>query len=231
MRQGGILLATLLAASPVAAQVMPMPGMGDPRVQNVDFRPDQVIRLTGAVGYQIMVELAPDETVRSIALGDSSAWSASTDRGGNRLFLKVLLADVATNMTVITDVRTYAFDLQGTADTAMTSPYLVRFRYPSVAANISSDPVMGEMVGSYLLRGDRRLRPVAISDDGVHTYIDWPTDALLPATYVGQADGSETLANGQMRGRYYVLDSVDTNLVFRLDKRVAKAKRRVIGIK
>ncbi|WP_242416506.1 TrbG/VirB9 family P-type conjugative transfer protein [Sphingomonas panni] len=231
MRFGGILLAALLAASPVAAQVMPMLGMGDPRLQSMDFRPDQVIRLTGAVGYQITVELAPDETVRSIALGDSSAWAASTDRGGNRLFLKALLADVATNMTVITDVRTYAFDLQGTADAGMTSPYLVRFRYPSVVANTSGDPVMGEMTGSYLLRGDRALRPVAISDDGIHTYIEWPADALLPATYVGQADGSETLANGQMRGRYYVLDSVDTNLIFRLDKRVAKAKRQVIRSK
>lgn len=231
MRLGGILLVTLLATTPAAAQVMPLPGMSDPRVQSIDFRADQVIRLTGAIGYQITVELAPDETVRSIALGDSSAWAASTDRSGNRLFLKALLADVATNMTVITDVRTYAFDLQGTADTAMTSPYLVRFRYPSVAANISSDPVMGEMTGSYLLRGDRALRPVAISDDGIHTYIEWPADALLPATYVGQADGSETLANGQMRGRYYVLDSVDTNLVFRLDKRVAKARRRVIPTK
>ena len=231
MRLGGLLLATLLAASPAVAQFMPEPGMGDPRLQSIDFRPDRVIRLTGVVGYQITVELAPDETVRSIALGDSSAWAASTDRGGNRLFLKALLADIATNMTVITDVRTYAFDLQGAADPGMTAPYLVRFRYPSVTASVSGDPVMGEMTGSYLLRGDRRLRPVAISDDGIQTYIEWPTDALLPATYVRQADGSETLANGQMRGRYYVLDSVDANLAFRLDKRVAKARRRVIPTK
>lgn len=221
----------LLGGASAGGQTIPQPGLGDPRLQSIEYRPDQIVRLTGTVGYQLTLELAPDETVRSIALGDSGAWSASTDRSGNRLFLKALVADVTTNMTVITDVRTYAFDLEGVSEARPTSPYLVRFRYPSVATATSSDPAMGKMIGAYYLRGDRRLRPTAISDDGTHTYIEWPTDALLPATYVRETDGRETLANGQMRGRFYVLDSVDTHLVFRLDKHIAKAERYVIGVK
>ncbi len=228
MRLGWFLLLALSLATAAQGQVRPQPGPGDPRLQSIDYRPDQVVQVTGAVGYQIAIELAPDETVRSIALGDTGAWTATVDKTGNRLFLKALMANVVTNMTVVTDVRTYAFDLEGLAQANTTSPYIVRFNYPSPTMT-GMYPMPGtpakKMTGAYRLRGDRALRPAAISDDGQHTYIEWPADVPLPATYIRESGGRETLANGYMRGQHYVIDSVEAHLVFRIDRQVARADR------
>lgn len=216
-------MALLFAATSLPAEAQfGVPGVSDPRLQSVEYRPDQVTNIHGTVGYQIVIELAPDEAVRSIALGDSSAWQVSADKAGNRLFLKPTAAGAATNMTVITDVRTYAFDLT-VSEQGATSPYTVRFRYPDRADSHASQT--GTVVGYYRLHGHRTLWPSAISDDGVRTFIGWPPDGPLPATYVRDSDGHETLANGYMRGAFYVLDSVDAHLVFRLDKRSARADR------
>lgn len=227
-----ILVGCLTLGVAAHAQVRPQPGSGDPRLQTVDYRPDQVVQISGAVGYQLAIELAPDETVRSIALGDTGAWTATVDKNGNRLFLKALIANVLTNMTVVTDVRTYAFDLEGLSQASSTAPYTIRFNYPSVPA-MGMFPVPGgmapaKMTGGYRVRGDRAIRPSAISDDGNRTYIEWPADTPLPATYIRESGGRETLANGYMRGQFYVIDSVETHLVFRLDREVARADRVVL---
>ena len=224
MRRIAILLAALISFSAQAQVGVHIPG--DPRLQSVDYRPDGVTPIQGIVGYQIVVELAPDEVVRSIALGDSSAWHVNADKAGNRLFLKPTAAGVATNMTVVTDVRTYAFDLTVSAD-GTSAPYAIRFRYPDLTSSSPDDASFPTRpaLGGYKLRGHHALWPTAISDDGVRTFIEWPADGPLPATYIRDTDGHETLANGYMRGRFYVLDSVDAHLVFRLDKRSARANR------
>ena len=84
---------------------------------------------------------------------------------------------------------------------------------------------MGATAGRYQLHGARALRPAAISDDGVHTYMQWPAEATLPAIYALDGDGHEALANGAMRDGIYVVDSIAARLVFRRDKRVAYADR------
>ncbi|MEH3098725.1 TrbG/VirB9 family P-type conjugative transfer protein [Sphingomonas adhaesiva] len=222
-----LVLPLLLALGGAAmAQQAPLTPPGDPRFQTFDYRPEQVVPVRGAVGYQLVIELAPDETVRSVALGDAGAWQVNADRAGNRLFVKPAGAGAATNMTVVTDVRTYAFDLTSSGEAGMV-PYSIRFRYPNASGSDSSDQstTPGTMVGFYRLHGHRTLWPTAISDDGTRTFIDWPADGPLPATYVRDAAGNERLANGYMRGKFYVLDSVDEHLVFRLDKRSARADR------
>lgn len=224
-----VMTACLALGSAAYAQVRPQPGSGDPRLQTVDYRADQVVQVTGAVGYQLAIELAPDETVRSIALGDTGAWTATVDKNGNRLFLKALVANVLTNMTVVTDVRTYAFDLEGLSQASSTSPYTIRFNYPSIPSMgmfpVPGGMAPGTMTGGYRVRGDRSIRPAAISDDGNRTYIEWPAGTPLPATYIRESRGRETLANGYMRGQFYVIDSVEQHLVFRLDREFARADR------
>lgn len=216
----------LFAAVPVCAQVGAAPEYGDPRLQVMDYRAGEVVPIHGVVGFQLSIELAPDEVVRTIALGDAGAWQASADKAGNRLFLKPLIEGVTTNMTVVTDVRTYAFELTGGDASGTVSPWTIRFRYPASERSIAlASPAASGMIGRYRLTGDRNLRPAAISDDGVRTFIDWPAEVVLPATYIRDTGGRETLANGYMRGSFYVLDSVERHLVFRLDRRVARADR------
>lgn len=215
---------TLAISSAVACAQMPaFPPMGaDSRVQIIDYRPDQVITVRGEPGYQVAIELAPDERIESIALGDSGAWQVTANRAGNRLFVKPLGLDAPTNMTVVTDVRTYAFELIGGEGEA---PYAIRFRYPA-AIGVGMEMAQSlPMIGQYRLRGDRSLYPATISDDGVRMWIDWPPSGPLPAVYGRDRDGVETLVNGNMRGRFFVIDEVIPSLVFRVDDRRARADR------
>jgi type IV secretion system protein VirB9 len=220
-----LLVAGLLTAGPALGQVQPQPGSGDPRIQWIDYAPEQVVMLEVAPGYQITVQLAADERIESVAVGDSSAWQVTASANGDHLFVKPLQGGVPTNMTVITSNRLYAFDLVPLPAPSYSMPYAVQFRYASREAQAQEERGAPVLTARYKLSGDRELRPSAISDDGEHTYIEWPDDAALPAVYVLDEHGREVLPNGAMRGEAYVLDSVHSKLIFRLDKDVARARR------
>lgn len=213
----------LLGPAAAQAQVRPQPGPGDARMQTVDYQRDQVVQIEGSPGYQVLIALAPDERVQNVALGDSGAWQVATSQSGNMLFVRPTQDGVSTNMTVITSARFYAFDL---VPANGAPPYEVRFRYP---AELESDPQafagMGEAVGRYKLGGTKALWPASIGDDGIRTYIDWPADTPLPAVFIIDDYGRERLANGNMRGALYVIDSVHEQLLFRIDRKTARAKR------
>ncbi|MBY8826572.1 TrbG/VirB9 family P-type conjugative transfer protein [Hephaestia mangrovi] len=220
-------IAALVAAPPLAAQVRPQPGPGDPHIQSVDYDPNQVVELETAPGYQLTVGLAADEQIESVAVGDSAAWQVSASHSGDHLFVKALQGNTATNMTVVTTTRLYAFDLVALSSPSPAMAYSVQFHYPS-PATASPDKTAAEKPkeeGRYVLHGDHALRPIAMIDDGVHTYIQWPVDAPLPATYFRDDRGAETLANGEMRDGFYVIDSVHQELIFRIDKHDARAER------
>ncbi|HZF95144.1 MAG TPA: TrbG/VirB9 family P-type conjugative transfer protein, partial [Allosphingosinicella sp.] len=92
-------LVLAFAALPAAAQVRPQPGAGDRRLQTIDYAADQVVILEVAAGYMLTVELAPDEQIENVALGDSGAWQVTANRRGDRLFIKPLQGGISTNMT------------------------------------------------------------------------------------------------------------------------------------
>src|SRR5437660_2480208 len=130
-------------------------------------------------------------------------------------------------MTVITNVRVYNFELVPGSPGEIA--YTLRFHYPA-AANAQAegdeeDAPSAKGEGRYRTSGSKALRPSAISDDGRHTYIVWPRDRSIPATFAVNEAGQETLVNGMMRNDVFVIDSVAEKLVFRIDDRVAGAKR------
>jgi type IV secretion system protein VirB9 len=219
-----LVMLAALAGSPAAAQVQPQAVTGDPRIQTIDYAPDQVVQLRAASGYQVTIELGSDERIESVAVGDSVAWQATANRRGNLLFVKPVQSGVTTNMTVVTDVRTYVFDLVPLFGPSSDMAYTLRFRYPAAAAMVEIDTATATP-GRYRVTGERALRPSRISDDGRHTYIEWPADSSLPAVYALDARGQEMLVNGNMRDDLFVIDSVVPRLVFRIDDHVARAQR------
>ncbi|MEG3085374.1 TrbG/VirB9 family P-type conjugative transfer protein [Sphingomonas sp. PB2P12] len=213
-----------LLSGTATAQMHPQPTGGDPRIQSVDYRPDQVVAVEVATGYQVTIELAPDETVQSAAVGDSAAWQVTANKAGNRLFIKPLQSNVTTNLTVFTDVRSYAFDLSDALGNTAT-PYTIRFRYAVPSSGGFTPVQMPQQQRLYRLSGARALQPAAIHDDNIHTFIEWAPDAPLPATYTIDDAGREVLANGNMRQGVYVVDGVASRLIFRIDKKNARADR------
>lgn len=227
MRPGSLLstVLVLLLATPAAAQLRPEPGPGDPRIQSVLYDANQVVQLQVATGYQLTVEFAPDERIENVAVGDSGAWQITPNKRGDRLFIKAVGQGVTTNLTVVTDARTYAIELSPLFGPLPTMAYTVRFRYatPAAVTVVANDAALGP--GRYKLSGDKALRPSAIDDDGVHTYVAWGPDQTLPAIFAIDDKGNETLVNGMTRDGRFVIDAVANKLVFRIDRQTAAAVR------
>ncbi|MBX3564018.1 MAG: TrbG/VirB9 family P-type conjugative transfer protein [Sphingomonas sp.] len=215
----------LLALMPLNARAQMAPA-GASQVQIIDYVPDGLFTLGAAPGYQLMIELAPDERIENVAVGDSGAWQVTANKRGDRLFVKLVQPGISTNMIVATDARLYSFELTPVSETARGLPYSVRFRYPSPAPAAPPDAAMPDaLLGRYKVRGAAELRPSGIHDDGVHTYVEWPEDRALPAIYAINDQGKEMLVNGMMRDGRMVIDSVQAKLVFRIDRRSAIALR------
>jgi type IV secretion system protein VirB9 len=225
-------LLLVLAAAPAMAQVQPQPAAANPHLQAIDYDSDEIVQLRGAPGYQMMVELSPDEQVQSVALGDSSAWQVSVSKEGDRLFLKPAQPDISTNMTVVTSVRVYNFELASLSGPSPDMPYTVQFRYPAPKVREAADAQYVDVaaatrrISRYKVSGDRRLCPSGMTNDGQHTFIVWPATAAIPAVYAVDARGHDTLVNGMMgTDDVYVIDGVPDRLRFRIDDNVAYAVR------
>lgn len=224
MRSPVIAMIMLALAGSVSAEVVPQPGGIDSRVQSVTYDASDVVRLRVPVGYQLTVELAPDERIENVAVGDAGAWLVTPNRRGDHLFIKPIQAGVQTNMVVVTDSRTYAMVLEPAEAPGPDIPFTIRYRYPAPGAAIEA-PRQSAIVGRYRLKGDHALRPDAIGDDGRRTIMTWPALAALPAVFALELDGHETLVNGHTENGALVVEGVASRYIFRLGKAVARADR------
>ena len=217
-----LLAAVLLCATPALAETPPyIPA--DPRVRTLTYQADQVVPLTVAANYQLTVIFDPAERVENVAVGDAEAWQITLNKRGDALFLKSLRTGGATNMTVITDGRVYNFELSSAHGPAPDAPFTVRFAPAERADTERPEPQPG--IGRYRLSGTRALRPASISDDGLHTYIEWRPRQTLPVVFAIDERGDEILLDGHMRDGRYVVDAVHPALLFRLERQTARAER------
>lgn len=223
MRAWFVLLMLITPALAARAEVTPRPGAGDPHVQAVDYDADEVVRLRVALGYQLALELAADERVETVSVGNSSVWQVTANNRGDHVFIKPMQGAAATNLTVITDVRRYAFTLLPAYELEPDLPYTVRFHYP--AAPPAAQAPTPSPAASYRFGGDKTLRPATMFDDGSFTFIAWPLDVSLPAVFVIAADGQEALVNGAVRDGYLVVETVAAKFVFRRGAATSTAKR------
>lgn len=204
----------------------------DPRIRVVPYRADAVYRLRGYVGYQIDITFAPDERFMGLGVGDSKGVTFAADT--NHLFLKPRAAHVATNLTVLTNRRTYLFDYgvepqppdPGGADVI----YAFRFEYPAAPASAGSrrrSRVATDLAAArvdrprnydYWYCGDPSLKPVAAWDDGVRTTLVFGAHAELPAIFAVGEDGSESLVNFNVEGGRIVIQRVARRLLVRRGK-------------
>ena len=112
----------LCLAAPVSAQ--------DNRLQTRVFDENAVVRIDGKVKVQTTIKFGPDEVIENVAIGDSAAWQVQPNKAQSILFVKPLEPDARTNMTVVTDKRTYLFDL--VASPRNSALYVLQFRYPEL---------------------------------------------------------------------------------------------------
>lgn len=108
----------------------------DNRIKTYIYNPNEVYLLVLHYGFQSHIEFAKGEEIQTISLGDSYAWKISPL--ANRLFIKPLEKNMRTNMTIITNKRTYQFDIVSKElsldEDEKDLVYVVRFYYPKKRA-------------------------------------------------------------------------------------------------
>lgn len=219
-------LALALMATPALA-VVPRPGPGDPRIHVVEYDPAEVVELRGALGYQLAVEFDPAEKIENVAIGDSLGWQVTPNRRANLLFLKPMSARPDTNMTVVTNLRRYNFQLsvRGKAQ-ARSVPFSVRFLYAApvmaVIAPPPPPPPPAERNTAYSYEGSSKTLPVKVFDDGLDTYFAFRETEDLPAIFAVDPDGGEAVVNTRARDGYVVVDRVTRGFVLRRGSEVTR---------
>lgn len=106
---------------------------------------------------------------------------------------------------------------------SLTVSYVLHAANSAAISNAQFDPAPGQ--ARYKLSGETSLRPVRISDDGTHMYLEWSEDQALPAVFALNALGEEEMVDGYMRQGIFTIDRVHNRLVFRIDKKSARADR------
>jgi len=122
----------------VLAQV---PITTDSRIRTLVYNPNEVYELKFYYNYQSFIEFSEDEEIEMISIGEAFAWRLTP--AGRRLFIRPLEISAHTNMTIITNKRTYHFDIRsdefnGKADEDLI--YTVRFFYPQIGQPLPIPP-------------------------------------------------------------------------------------------
>jgi type IV secretion system protein VirB9 len=218
---------TVLVVSTVSAETTPIRGQLDSRIRTASYHADQVYKLQGFVGYAI--ELIFEDGERFAGTGGGDLEGVTVDAHGNSVLLKPRAAIVATNLVVFTDRRAYRFDytvLARRPDRSDENMYAVRFEYPPPPKVDGEDPrvrVERELAAAAAARprnadwycGHASLRPVEASDDGVQTRITFSDRSEIPALFVRNEDGSESLLNFSMDAGDVVIHRLAPKLILR----------------
>ena len=236
MRRSGaaaLSLVALLHSVHTLAETVPSRGVVDSRIRVAVYNGDEVYKLRGFVGYQIDLEFEPGETFIGLGAGDLDGLSFVGQ--DNHLFLKPKAGRVATNLTVLTSRRHYQFDYAVLSQRLMLEDpgfiYAVRFTYPPTPSQSTADAAAKRVESQlesasnerprnidYWYCGAPALRPVAASDDNVHTRLRFAANADLPAIFMRNDDGSESLLNFSMDAGDVILHRLAKQFILRRGK-------------
>jgi len=179
--------------------------------------------------------VAAGDTVRWI-IGDTVSGTGSTRRV--HILVKPTRADIATNLVINTDRRTYHLELRAT-----TAPYMaaVSWIYPQDAlialrvakaerersAPLASGIDVTALNFRYRIGGDKPdWRPVRVFDDSRQIYIEFAEGVArgdMPPLFVIGETGAAELVNYRVAGRYMIVDRLFASAELRL----ASGKREV----
>ena len=184
--------------------------------------------------------VAAGDTVRWI-IGDTISGSGATARV--HILVKPSRPDIATNLVINTDRRTYHLELRATPATYMAS---VSWTYPqdqlialrsANAAAASAAPVatgldLAALNFRYRIEGDRApWRPARAFDDGRQVFIEFPagiSQGEMPPLFVIGAAATAELVNYRVQGRYMVVDRLFAAAELRLGGRRSEQRVRIV---
>jgi type IV secretion system protein VirB9 len=218
----------------------PVIGMSqDGRIQTEIYNKDTVYVVFAKLGTANLIQLEEGETFdktsnSAFGGGDLAAWEIGVR--DNNIMIKPKEKLPTTNLILVTNKRTYAFDVK-VAGEKDTVTYIKRFIYPdSIAAKATADLALAAEKATiltkaktdkrtlnteYYFRGsDVALLPSAAWDNGLFTYFKYPNAKELPLFYKRLPDGKEAIVNSHLEGDTVVIQELSSLFVVRLGEAV-----------
>lgn len=183
----------------------------DNRVKYYAYTPDVVYDLPITVGMHTHLALGQDENlIEQPTLGEVIQWRVTGNE--KNLYIKALQPNVKTSLTLITNKRTYQFELVSTTDSSKRV-HKAYFQYPEVEELLTlnakkiellksqdeariqdlniSQPISVESLNfTYKVTGEASFKPSVIYDDNKFTYFRLNGSQDLPAIFI-LAEGSK----------------------------------------
>ena len=238
--------AFLCLSGSLNAAVTPEGTDKDSRIQYVEYDTDNVVKIRAKVAHTVTVQLDKGESAEQgvVAMGDAQAWNMAVK--GNNLIFKPTVESPQTNLTVITNKRTYVFDLSlvgcsyNKKGKKVCSPptYLLRFTYPDdiAAAKAAAarqearafqmklkyglDGAKTPLNYNYYGFGEKKIAPTTIWDDSRFTYLRYADNRDLPMIYKLNPDGTEALVNFRTEDDILIIHETAEEFRLRLGKSV-----------
>lgn len=209
--------------------------------------PGQVTDIVLQEGEQLVGPgpVAAGDTVRWI-IGDTVSGTGAARRV--HILVKPTRSDIATNLVINTDRRTYHAELRATTATYMAS---VSWRYPADdlialraaaaeaerAAPVAAGIDLAALNFRYRLSGDKvAWRPVRVFDDGRQVFVEFGeaiATGEMPPLFVTGPKGEAELVNYRVDGRYMLVDRLFERAELRLgagkSARAVRIEREVSG--
>jgi len=204
----------------------------DRRIRYVTYDPDDVVSIDAVVGVVTHIVLEAGETYVTHAFGDGKAWDFAVK--ANHCFLKAVATNADSNLSIVTDRRSYHFALRLVTSSGAAATFEIAFRYPDTDARRRREDAHRRAVEdgfarrgdrpnlSYSMSGDFDLAPVNAWDDREFTYFKFPGQRDIPAIYMVDADGNESIVNRHSAGagnEIVVVHKVAARWVLRLGTR------------
>ncbi|MDH6297810.1 P-type conjugative transfer protein VirB9 (plasmid) [Agrobacterium salinitolerans] len=243
------IVAFVLSVSMSSALALEIPrgASQDSRVRFVNYQPYNITRVVGTLRSSVQVEFASDEEIAHVALGNSVAWEVAP--AGNILFLKPRENQPVTNISVVTtrrdgSTRSYQMELtvrDGSVEAGQNTYFYVKFRYPedeaafrrqqaasrALAAQAKdADNVLtlheayGPRNWRYSAQGSQALEPQSVYDNGKITTFAFVGNQEMPAIYMENSDGSESLVPKSVDGNLVMVHAISRKFILRRGKDV-----------
>ncbi len=213
----------------------------------VNYQPFNITRIVGTLRSSVQVEFAADEEIAHVALGNSVAWEVAP--AGNILFLKPRENQPVTNISVVTtrrdgSTRSYQMELtvrDGSVAAGQNTYFYVKFRYPGDEADLrrqqaaaralanqakEADNVLalheayGPRNWRYSAQGSQALEPQSVYDNGKVTTFAFVGNQEMPAIYMENSDGSESLVPKSVDGNLVMVHAISRKFILRRGKDV-----------
>lgn len=227
---------------PIDTAAVGIPAPHENRILRYTYSPDVIFRILTAPNFHVQIELGEDEGLKETpVVGDSAQWRLS---GGPRnLYVKPLREGLVTSMSVVTNKRTYQFQLvSGKAnsvyqmvsfdypdrdaeiklknDIAQASAAAERHRLNSQIIATNVDPANLDF--NFTVTGEASFRPTAVYTDGKFTYLRMPNVQDTPAVFLLDDAGNPSLINYKVKPNMIEVERVAKHLLLKLGQAEVK---------